>query len=64
METQIHRITAPTTIVIGDQDDTIPLWHAETYGNRIQGAILEVWPDCDHSLPTKGAIALPRSWGD
>jgi pimeloyl-ACP methyl ester carboxylesterase len=51
VETQIHQITAPTIIVIGDQDDTIPLWHAETYANRIQGSILQVWPGCDHGLP-------------
>jgi pimeloyl-ACP methyl ester carboxylesterase len=60
VETQIHRITAPTTIVIGDQDDTIPLWHAETYANRIQTAILEVWPGCDHSLPQKHSNRLAQ----
>jgi pimeloyl-ACP methyl ester carboxylesterase len=60
VETQIHQITAPTTIVIGDQDDTIPLWHAETYANRIQTAILEVWPDCDHSLPQSKSDRLAQ----
>jgi pimeloyl-ACP methyl ester carboxylesterase len=63
VETQIHRITAPTTIVIGDRDDTIPLWHAETYGNRIQGAVLEVWPDCDHSLPQRESDRLAQVLG-
>jgi pimeloyl-ACP methyl ester carboxylesterase len=61
VETQIHRITAPTTIVIGDQDDTIPLWHAETYANRIQGAILAIWPGCDHSLPQRQSDRLAQA---
>jgi pimeloyl-ACP methyl ester carboxylesterase len=60
VETQIHQIAAPTTIVIGDQDDTIPLWHAETYANRIQAAILEVWPDSDHSLPQSKSDRLAQ----
>jgi pimeloyl-ACP methyl ester carboxylesterase len=61
VETQIHRITAPTTIVIGDQDDTIPLWHAETYANLIQGAILAIWPGCDHSLPQRQSDRLAQA---
>jgi pimeloyl-ACP methyl ester carboxylesterase len=63
VETQIHQIMAPTIVVIGDQDDTIPLWHAETYGNLIQGAILEVWPHCDHSLPQKKSDRLAQVLG-
>jgi pimeloyl-ACP methyl ester carboxylesterase len=60
VEIQIHQITAPTTIVIGDQDDTIPLWHAETYAKCIQEAILEIWPSCDHSLPQQHSDRLAQ----
>jgi pimeloyl-ACP methyl ester carboxylesterase len=61
VEEQIHRITAPTTIVIGTSDETIPLWHAETYKTRIQSAQLEVWSGCDHSLPQKNADRLAQT---
>jgi pimeloyl-ACP methyl ester carboxylesterase len=60
VETQIHQVTAPTTIVIGDRDETIPLWHAETYAKSIRAAILEVWPDCDHSLPQQHSDRLAQ----
>ncbi len=57
VENQIHRIIAPTLVVIGDQDDTIPLWHAQVYADRIPKAQLTIWPNCDHSLPQ---AAIPQ----
>lgn len=52
VEKDIHRIAAPTLVITGDRDDTIPLWHSETYAQRIPNARLEVIPDADHALPT------------
>jgi pimeloyl-ACP methyl ester carboxylesterase len=60
VETQIHRIVAPTLVVIGDQDDTIPLWHAQVYADRIPNAKLVVWSNCNHSLPQ---AAIPQMHG-
>lgn len=51
VEREIHRIQVPTLVIAGDRDDTIPLWHCETYANRIPNAKLVVLPDADHSLP-------------
>jgi pimeloyl-ACP methyl ester carboxylesterase len=51
VESQIQGITAPTLVLTGDRDDTIPLWHCQTYAERIPQAQLTVFPDADHALP-------------
>lgn len=58
VEREIHRIQVPTLVIAGDRDDTIPLWHCETYANRIPNAKLVVLPDADHSLPRDHAPQL------
>lgn len=50
VEKEIHRITAPTLVITGDQDETIPLWHSETFANEIPNAKLSILKDADHSL--------------
>ena len=59
VEQEIHRITVPTRVIAGALDDTIPLWHCETYADRIPQAELVVWPQAAHDLPQQhgGAIA-------
>ncbi|MBD2020612.1 prolyl oligopeptidase family serine peptidase, partial [Leptolyngbya sp. FACHB-36] len=54
----IHRVQTPTLVMTGDRDETIPLWHSETYANRIPNAKLVVFPDADHALPQKYADEL------
>ncbi len=50
VEQEIHHIEAPTLVIAGQEDSTIPLWHCETYGRDIPNARLEVLPDTDHDL--------------
>ncbi len=51
VETEIHTIRTPTLVLAAQQDDTIPLWHCETYAQRILGATLQVIPNASHGLP-------------
>jgi pimeloyl-ACP methyl ester carboxylesterase len=51
VEDQIHQITAPTTVVAGAEDDTIPLWHCQTYADRIPLATLVTLPAVQHNIP-------------
>jgi pimeloyl-ACP methyl ester carboxylesterase len=51
VEKEIHRLKVPTLVISGDRDETIPLWHSETYAAEIPGAKLAIIPDASHSLP-------------
>lgn len=65
VEKEIHQLQVPTLIVIGDRDETIPLWHAQTYATQISGAQLVVLPNADHSLPglhAAGVVDVMRSF--
>lgn len=58
VEQDIHRLRVPTLVITGDQDDTIPRWHSETYAQEIPDARLEVIPNADHSLPQNYSTEL------
>jgi pimeloyl-ACP methyl ester carboxylesterase len=45
-------------VISGDRDETIPLWHSETYAREIPGAKLAIIPDASHSLPQEYAPEL------
>ncbi len=51
IEKEIHRLQTPTLVITGDRDDTIPLWHSETYAREIPNAQLVILPEATHSLP-------------
>jgi len=51
VENQIYRLQTPTLVITGDRDDTIPLWHSQTYANEIPHAQLVILPEATHSLP-------------
>ncbi len=51
VEKEIHQLEIPALVITGDQDETIPLWHSQTYANEIPNAKLIVIPNADHSLP-------------
>ncbi len=51
VETSIHQIRTPTLVLAAEQDDTIPLWHCQTYAQRIPEATLQVIPEASHGLP-------------
>jgi pimeloyl-ACP methyl ester carboxylesterase len=58
VEQEIHRLHVPTLVIAGEQDETIPLWHSQTYAREIATAQLEVIPQADHALPQKHSEAI------
>ncbi len=58
VEQEIHRIQVPTLVISGDRDETIPLWHSETYAQQIPGAKLAIILNASHSLPQDYAPQL------
>jgi pimeloyl-ACP methyl ester carboxylesterase len=58
VEKEIYRLRVPTLVMTGDRDETIPLWHSQTYANEIPNAELAIIPAADHALPQKSAAAL------
>ncbi|MGV0027626.1 alpha/beta fold hydrolase [Phormidesmis priestleyi] len=61
VEKEIHRLRVPTLVITGDRDETIPLWHCETYAQEIPNAQMVVIPDADHALPQKYAPELAEA---
>ena len=64
VEQLIHQLNLPTLVVSGDRDETIPLWHSETYAKEIPGAKLVIIPGADHALPQTHAEELSRLVGE
>jgi pimeloyl-ACP methyl ester carboxylesterase len=60
VEKDIHRINVPTIVIAGDRDDTIPLWHCETYADKIPHARLEILPGADHALISTHANEIAK----
>lgn len=58
VEQEIYQLQVPTLVMTGDRDETIPLWHSETYAAEIPGAKLAIIPDAHHSLPQDYAPQL------
>jgi pimeloyl-ACP methyl ester carboxylesterase len=50
VEQDLHQIAVPTWVIAAGQDDTIPLWHCQTYAQGIPNATLQVLEDATHSL--------------
>jgi pimeloyl-ACP methyl ester carboxylesterase len=42
------KLTLPTLLIWGEQDDAAPLWYGETYHELIEGSTLEVLPGAGH----------------
>ena len=45
----LHRITLPTLIVWGAQDQVVPVGYAQEWQKRIPGSRVEILPDCGHA---------------
>ena len=58
VEKEIHRLRVPTLVIAGEQDETIPLWHCQTYAREIPNAQLQMIPQADHALPQKNSDAI------
>jgi pimeloyl-ACP methyl ester carboxylesterase len=50
LENDIDRISVPTLVIAGEIDGTIPLWHSQTYAEKVPDAILVVIAGADHDL--------------
>ncbi|MEM6449989.1 MAG: alpha/beta hydrolase [Cyanobacteria bacterium P01_D01_bin.105] len=46
----LQRLQLPVQVIAGQQDTTIPLWHCQTYAEKIAAATLTVMPDAAHDL--------------
>ncbi|MEQ9199096.1 MAG: alpha/beta fold hydrolase, partial [Rhodospirillales bacterium] len=55
---RIHRIAAPTLVVVGQQDMTCPLAMSQTVHQEIAGSRLVTVADCAHLVP----VEQPRSF--
>jgi len=51
VEASLGQIQAPTLVIAAGQDDTIPLWHCQTYAAGIPKARLHILPQAGHRLP-------------
>jgi pimeloyl-ACP methyl ester carboxylesterase len=60
VENQIHQIQQPTLVIAGEVDTTIPLWHCQTYADRIPHAQLTVLPQVAHDIPQTQATHLSQ----
>ena len=46
---RLHRVSAPTLIIWGEDDALIPVDYAHEYGRLIPHSRVEVIPDCGHA---------------
>jgi pimeloyl-ACP methyl ester carboxylesterase len=61
VENEIDQITIPTLIIAGEIDATIPLWHSQTYAEKIPQASLVIIPRADRDLVQTHADEVTRS---
>lgn len=60
VEKEIHQLSLPTLVIAGERDETIPLWHSETYAREIANAKLVIIPNASHALPQDHAPDLAK----
>lgn len=46
----LQQLQIPTQVIAGQQDTTIPLWHCQTYAEKIATATISVIPNAAHDL--------------
>ncbi len=56
---RIHRISAPTLVVWGENDTLIPSGYAEEFRTRIAGSRVEIIPNCGHVPQVE---QIERTW--
>jgi pimeloyl-ACP methyl ester carboxylesterase len=61
VENDIDRITIPTLVIAGEIDGTIPLWHSQTYAEKIPQASLVIIAGADHDLVQTHVDEVTRS---
>ena len=60
VQKEIYQLQIPTLVIAADSDETIPLWHCETYTNEIPGAELVIIPNSTHGLQQTQAQILAK----
>ena len=63
VEKEIHKLQIPTLVIAAMGDETIPLWHCETYANEIPRAELAIIPNATHGLPQTQAEIMAKLIG-
>lgn len=58
LENDIAQINTPALVIAGAKDDTIPLWHAQTYGDRLGNAQIEILENATHALIQTHALEI------
>ncbi len=61
VDQELHRISVPTVIFAGAQDDVIPLWHCQTYADGIQDSTFHVYDDAEHGLIQTHAVQIAET---
>jgi pimeloyl-ACP methyl ester carboxylesterase len=57
---RLHRITIPTLVIWGEQDDVMPSVYAEEFGNAIAGCVVEVIPASGHVVQVEQRDVVSR----
>ena len=60
VEKEIHQLQISTLVIAADSDQTIPLWHCETYTNEIPGAELLIIPNSTYGLSQTQAEIMAK----
>jgi len=60
VEKEIHQLQIPTLVIAADSDETIPLWHSETYTNEIPGTELVIIPNSTYGLSQTQAEIMAK----
>ncbi|MDA0268876.1 MAG: alpha/beta hydrolase [Cyanobacteria bacterium] len=58
VERFLGQIQVPTLVFAGEADQTIPLWHCQTYAAGLSEAQLIAFPETDHDLPQSQVEAI------
>jgi pimeloyl-ACP methyl ester carboxylesterase len=61
VEQHLEQIKVPTLVIAAGKDDTIPLWHCQTYASGISQAQMQVFPNADHGLLQTGGAAIAKA---
>ena len=66
VENEIHHITVPSLVIAANNDNLVPLWHAQTYAKNIPKAKLEIISGADHCFhqkhPQQIATLIKKYW--
>ncbi|ABW32853.1 alpha/beta fold hydrolase [Acaryochloris marina] len=56
----LQQLQIPTQVIAGQQDTTIPLWHCQTYAEKIATSTINVIPNAAHDLIQTHSFEIVR----